>query len=402
MMLNKYAKVALQIGLNLQEGQILFIKAPLDAREFVEEVVNEAFNLGAHDVYVRWNDEVVTKYRLKNAPIDALKEYPKWEIMASQYLLDKKGAMLSITGADPDALKDIPPERIGIYTKTVNIANKEIMKRMMSNEISWCVVAYPSKKWAKKVLGEENTEKLLEYILKASRIEGNPVENWKKHIEKLTHITKYLNEKQFDYLIYEGPGTNLQVGLPKEHIWISGSQKNKQDIVFVPNIPTEEVFTAPHKDKINGVVSNSLPLVYGGNIIDKFTLTFKDGKIINYDAKIGKDILETILNTDEGARRLGEVALVSVESPIYQMKKIFYNTLFDENAASHFAFGRAYPSCVKNGEKLSDEQLKEVGLNSSLTHVDFMIGNEKMNVWGVKGTEKVQIMKNGLFTIPNL
>lgn len=178
-MLRKYATVALQIGLNLQKNQILFVKAPIDAKEFVEEVVDVAFELGAYDVYVKWNDEVVTKHRLKKASIDALKEYPEWEIKASEYLLDKKGAVLSITGADPDALKDVPPDRIGIFTKTANLANKDIMKRMMTNEISWCVVAYPSKKWAKKVIGEEDTEKLLSYILKASRIEGNPIENWK-------------------------------------------------------------------------------------------------------------------------------------------------------------------------------------------------------------------------------
>ncbi|ABR30026.1 peptidase M29 [Thermosipho melanesiensis] len=398
-MLRKYATVALQIGLNLQKNQILFVKAPIDAKEFVEEVVDVAFELGAYDVYVKWNDEVVTKHRLKKASIDALKEYPEWEIKASEYLLDKKGAVLSITGADPDALKDVPPDRIGIFTKTANLANKDIMKRMMTNEISWCVVAYPSKKWAKKVIGEEDTEKLLSYILKASRIEGNPIENWKKHIKQLNRITDFLNERQFDYLIYEGPGTDLQVGLPKDHVWISGSQKNSQGITFVPNIPTEEVFTAPHREKINGTVSNSLPLVYGGNIIDKFKLTFKDGEIIKYEAEVGKEILETILNTDKGAKRLGEVALVSVESPIYKMKTVFFNTLFDENAASHFAFGRAYPNCIKNGEKLSEKELLKAGINTSLTHVDFMIGNEEINVWGVKGNEKIKLMEKGLFVI---
>lgn len=220
-----------------------------------------------------------------------------------------------------------------------------------------------------------------------------------KHIKQLNRITDFLNERQFDYLIYEGPGTDLQVGLPKDHVWISGSQKNSQGITFVPNIPTEEVFTAPHREKINGTVSNSLPLVYGGNIIDKFKLTFKDGEIIKYEAEVGKEILETILNTDKGAKRLGEVALVSVESPIYKMKTVFFNTLFDENAASHFAFGRAYPNCIKNGEKLSEKELLKAGINTSLTHVDFMIGNEEINVWGVKGNEKIKLMEKGLFVI---
>ncbi|MBB6062394.1 aminopeptidase [Thermosipho japonicus] len=398
-MLKKYAEVALKIGLNLQKDQILFIKAPIDARKFVEQVVETAFEIGAYDVYVKWSDEVITKTRLKNAPIDALKKFPEWEIKASEYLLDKKGAVLSITGGDPDALKDVPPERIGTFTKTANTANKDIMRRMMSNEISWCVVAYPTRKWAKKVLGEENIEKLLEYILKASRIEGDPVKNWQKHIANLKRITKFLNEKQFDYLKYEGPGTDLTVGLPKNHIWLSATQENMSGITFVPNIPTEEIFTAPHKDKINGVVTNSLPLVYGGNIIDKFILEFKDGKIVNYKAEVGEKILETILNTDEGAKRLGEVALVPVDSPIYQMKTIFYNTLFDENAASHFAFGRAYPNCIKDGTKMNEEQLKKNGINTSLTHVDFMIGNENMNVYGIKADEKITLMKNGKWVI---
>ncbi|MBO8161254.1 MAG: aminopeptidase [Thermosipho sp. (in: Bacteria)] len=399
-MLKKYAEVVLKIGLNLQKGQRLFIRAPIDARDFVETITDIAYDLGAYDVYVKWSDEVLTKIKLKKASDDALKEVPEWEIKASEDLLNKKAALLSITGGDPDILKDVPPNKIGIAAKARNLAMKDISKRIMSNEISWCVAAYPTEKWAKKVFGTDNSkEKLFEYILKSSRIEGDPVENWKEHISNLQRITNFLNKMQFDFLHYEGPGTDLKVGLPKNHVWISGAQDNSDGITFVPNIPTEEIFTAPHKDQINGIVKNSLPLAYAGNIIDNFTLEFKDGKIVNYKAETGEDVLKTILETDEGAKSLGEVALVPVDSPIYQMKTIFYNTLFDENAASHFAFGRAYSSCIKNGEKLSEEELKAAGLNVSITHVDFMIGNEQMKVTGYKNGEKIVIMENGKWII---
>ncbi|SHH31819.1 aminopeptidase [Thermosipho atlanticus] len=399
-MLKEYAEVALKIGVNLQKNQILFIKAPIDAREFVETITELAFDMGAYNVYIKWNDEIVNKIKLKKAPEDALKDIPEWEIKATEELINRKACFLSITGGDPDVLKDVPPKRIGIAQKARNNAMKEVSKRIMSNEISWCVVAYPTEKWALKVFNKNNTkEQLLEYILKASRIFGDPIKNWKEHIEKLQRITNFLNQMQFEFLHYEGPGTDLKVGLPKNHIWISGSQKNSDGVTFVPNIPTEEIFTAPHREQIEGIVRNSLPLVYAGNVIDKFELEFKNGKVVKYKAEIGEEVLKTILETDEGATSLGEVALVSVDSPIYQMKTIFYNTLFDENAASHFAFGRAYTSCIKNGEKMSEEELKNIGLNTSITHVDFMIGNENMRVTGFKNGEKITLMENGRWKI---
>ena len=400
MNLKKYAEVVLKIGTNLQKDQILFVRAPIDAREFVEVITDIAFDLGAHNVYIKWNAETINKIILKKASEKALQEVPSWEINASEELLNKKAAFLTIIGGDPDIYKDVPPHKIGTTIKARNMAMKEISKRIMSNEISWCVVAYPTEKWAKKVLGEDGTkEQLLELILKASRIHDDPLKNWKNHISNLQKITDFLNKMQFDYLHYEGPTIDLKVGLPENHIWLSGSQDNSDGVTFVPNIPTEEIFTAPHREKINGVLRNSLPLVYSGNIIDKFELEFKDGKVINYHAEIGEEILKTILETDDGARFLGEVALVPVDSPIYQMKKIFYNTLFDENAASHFAFGRAYTSCIKDGEKMGEDELKNAGLNVSITHVDFMIGNEEMKVTGYKNGEKVIIMENGKWAI---
>lgn len=398
--IRKYAEVILKIGLNLQKDQILFVRAPIETKELVEVITDLAFDLGAFDVYIKWNDEITNKIRLKKASEKALQEVPSWEVSALKDLLDKKAAFLTILGGDPDIYKDVPPQKIGVAVKARNIAMKEFSRRLMSNEASWCVAAYPTEAWAKKVLGKDGTkEKLLELILKASRINGNPVNNWKNHISKLQKITDFLNQMQFDYLHYEGPGTDLKVGLPKNHIWISGAQDNADGVTFVPNIPTEEIFTAPHREKINGILKNSLPLVYSGNIIDKFELEFKNGKVINFKAEVGEEILKTILETDEGAKYLGEVALVSVDSPIYQMKKIFYNTLFDENAASHFAFGRAYTSCIKGGEKLNEEELKNAGLNVSITHVDFMVGNENMKVTGYKDGEKVIIMENGRWVI---
>ncbi|QTA37351.1 aminopeptidase [Thermosipho ferrireducens] len=401
--IDRYVELLLKIGLNFQEGQRLFVRAPIDARVLVEKIVEMAYDLGAYDVYVKWSDEKVTRQRLKKAPEEALKEVYSWEIDAAKDMLDKKAAFLSITGGDPDILKDVPTERISIATKAINNAMKEVSRRVMSNEVSWCVIANPTEAWAKKVFPGDNKalDKLWEYILKASRVEGidDPIKEWYQHIEKLQNVTEFLNKMQFDYLHYEGPGTDLTVGLPEEHLWISGAQTNKDGIVFVPNIPTEEVFTAPHRDLINGVVKNSKPLVYAGNVIDNFELEFKDGKVVRFKAEKGEKILKTILETDEGASYLGEVALVPVNSPIYKMNTVFYNTLFDENAASHFAFGRAYPTCLKNSERFSEEELRKRGLNISITHVDFMIGNENMRVTGYKDDAPTVIMENGLWVI---
>ncbi|WGS66062.1 aminopeptidase [Marinitoga aeolica] len=402
-LLEKYAELLVKVGINVQKGQRVFLRSTIDAVDFTRKVAEKAYEAGAKEVYTVYNDEYMLFLKLKYADKDLLNEFHQWEVDMAKYFCDDKGAFLSIIGSDPDILKTIDPQKIGQYSKTRQTAMKEVSKVIMADKVSWSVGAVPSEKWAKKVFpkSEKPIEDLWNAILKTVRVneKDDPVELWNKHLNNLKTKTEYLNNKQYDYLRYEGPGTDLMVGLPENHKWLGGAQKNEDGTVFLPNIPTEEVFTAPHKDKVNGYVKNSKPLVYGGNIIDGFTMEFKDGKIIKVTAEKGEDVLKQAISLDEGASYLGEVALVPVDSPIYQLNVVFYNTLFDENAASHFAFGRAYSTCVENGENMNEQELKEVGLNNSITHVDFMIGNEEMNVYGIKNGKEELIMKNGRWVI---
>jgi len=402
-LLEKYAELLVKVGINVQKGQRVFLRSTIDAVDFTRKVTEKAYEAGAKEVYTVYSDDYMLFLKLKYGDEELLKEFHQWEVDMAKYFCDEKGAFLSIIGSDPDILKSIDPQKIGQYSKTRQTAMKDVSKVIMADKVSWSIGAVPSEKWAKKVFpnSENPVEDLWDAILKTVRVneKDDPVELWNKHLNNLKEKTEYLNKKQYDYLRYEGPGTDLTVGLPKNHKWLGGAQKNEDGVVFLPNIPTEEVFTAPHKDKVNGYVRNSKPLVYGGNVIDGFTMEFKDGKIINVTAEKGEDILKQAISLDEGASYLGEVALVPVDSPIYQLNVIFYNTLFDENAASHFAFGRAYSTCVENGENMTEEELKNAGLNDSVTHVDFMIGNEEMNVYGIKDGKEELIMKNGRWVI---
>ncbi|HPV63456.1 MAG TPA: aminopeptidase, partial [Fervidobacterium sp.] len=272
---------------------------------------------------------------------------------------------------------------------------KDVMELTMMNKNRWCVAGVPNPEWAQKVYNTTDVDQLWKDILYMARIDEDGYDSLIKHVENLKVRKEFLNRAHFDAIRYEGPGTELTVQLPSKHLWISGMENDVNGIPFLPNIPTEEVFTAPYKYGINGRVSSSMPLVYQGNIIDEFWLEFKDGKVSDFDAKTGKNILKELINTDEGASYIGEVALVDITSPIYKLGKIFYNTLYDENAASHFALGRAYPTCIED----FDGDVEKAGINMSLTHVDFMVGNAHMNVYGIKNGEETLIMENGLWKI---
>jgi aminopeptidase len=402
-LLEKYARLAVNIGINVQKDQRVLLRSTVEDIEFTRIVMEEAYKAGAKEVYVVYNDDYTTFMKLKYGSEEVLKEVHQWEIDSAEYFCDEKGAFLSVISSDPDLLKSVEPKKIGILSKYRQEAMKKVSQIIMADRVSWSVVAVPNLKWAQKVFpnSENPKDDLWDAILKICRINEkyDPVELWKEHLNNLKSKCDYLNNKQYDYLRYEGPETNLKVGLPKNHVWLGGSQANEDGIIFLPNIPTEEIFTAPHKDKIDGYVKNSKPLAYGGNIIDDFVVEFKGGKVVNVKASKGEEILKEIIKMDEGASHLGEVALVPVDSPIYQSNLIFYNTLFDENAASHFAFGKAYPTCLKNSENMSREDLSSHGLNDSITHVDFMVGNENMNVYGIKDGKEEIIMERGLWKI---
>ena len=393
--LRNYSKAILKFGVNLQNGQKLVVNASVDHKDFVRLFVEEAYDFGASEVLVVWGDSYVQRQKLLKAPEEVITNIYNWEVEMPKSFLNAGAATISLVGSYGDLLSDVPSSRIGAYTKARQLAFKDVMELTMMNKNRWCVAGVPNPEWAQKVYNTTDVDQLWKDILYMARIDEDGYDSLINHVENLKVRKEFLNRAHFDAIRYEGPGTELTVQLPSKHLWISGMEDDVNGIPFLPNIPTEEVFTAPYKYGINGRVSSSMPLVYQGNIIDEFWLEFKDGKVSDFDAKTGKNILKELINTDEGASYIGEVALVDITSPIYKLGKIFYNTLYDENAASHFALGRAYPTCIED----FDGDVEKAGINMSLTHVDFMVGNAHMNVYGIKNGEETLIMENGLWKI---
>ncbi|WP_300622082.1 aminopeptidase [uncultured Fusobacterium sp.] len=402
--IDKYVELVIQKGINIQKGQILVISLPVEVYDFTRKLVKQAYELGASEVVVHWNDEVVGKYKYVYGAEDIFDTFPEWQKESMEYYRKKGAAFLSVYATDPDILKEVDKTRVARFQKAKSLALKEYYENVMGNSNQWCVISVPTQAWAKRVFPELSTEvaisEMWKLILKIVRADKeNPILEWENHLNTLKARMDYLNKKRFAKLIYRNSlGTNLEIGLPEGHKWISGGEKSKAGVEFVANIPTEEIFTMPHREKVNGVVVSSKPLIYGGSVIDKFTLTFKDGEVINYSAEVGEEILGKLLFMDENSKYLGEVALVEYDSPISKSERVFYNTLFDENASCHLAFGGAYPVCLENSEGQSEEELKERGMNNSLTHEDFMIGTEDMEIVGIdsEGRETI-IMKNGNF-----
>lgn len=402
--IDKYVELVIQKGINIQKGQILVISSPVEVYDFTRKLVKQAYELGASEVVVHWNDEVVGKYKYVYGAEDIFDTFPEWQKESMEYYRKKGAAFLSVYATDPDILKEVDKTRVARFQKVKSLALKEYYENMMGNSNQWCVISVPTQAWAKRVFPELSTEvaisEMWKLILKIVRADKeNPILEWENHLNTLKARMDYLNKKRFAKLIYRNSlGTNLEIELPEGHKWISGGEKSKAGVEFVANIPTEEIFTMPHREKVNGVVVSSKPLIYGGSVIDKFTLTFKDGEVINYSAEVGEEILGKLLSMDENSKYLGEVALVEYDSPISKSERVFYNTLFDENASCHLAFGGAYPVCLENSEGQSEEELKERGMNNSLTHEDFMIGTEDMEIVGIDSEgRETTIMKNGNF-----
>src|SRR5690606_2027831 len=383
-MLDKYADLAVRVGVNVQKGQNLFINAPISAVEYVRKVVRKAYEAGARNVYIEWNDDEITRTRFDLAPDEAFLDYPMWKAKGMEELAEGGAAFLSIISSNPDLLKGVNPDRIANANKTAGQALEKYRNYAQADKVSWSVIAVPSESWAKKVFpdlsSDEQVEKLWDAIFQATRVDvEDPVQAWKEHNATLHAKVEYMNNKKYKKLHYKAPGTDLVVELPENHVWIGGGGENE----FVANMPTEEVFTVPNKEGVNGYVSSTKPLNYGGSLIDNFTLTFEKGRIVGIKAERGEDTLKRLVKTDEGSHNLGEVALVLHNSPISQSKVLFYNTLFDENASNHFAIGNAYAFCIEGGKTMSREELAEKGVNSSITHVDFMVGSAEMDIDGI-------------------
>jgi len=403
-LLEKYALLLVKTGINIQNNQTLVINSPIECAPFTRIVSKVAYTQGARDVVINWRDELSSKIKFMNAPEDVFIEYPDWQ--RDFYLSNarKGAAFLSISASDPDLMKDVNPGRMSKAHKAASTAIKEYRDRLMSNKNVWCVASIPTISWAKKVFPElsedEATEKLWNSIFKTVRVDTeDPVASWETHKGNLKKSMDFLNSNNFKYLLYKNSlGTDLKIELPENHLWLGGSDYTPDGIEFIANMPTEEVFTLPKKDGVNGIVVSSKPLNYNGNLIEKFSITFKQGKIVDFSAEVGYDILKSIIETDEGSHYLGEVALVPYDSPISNSNILFYNTLFDENASCHLAIGKAYPVCIKNGENLSDEELVIEGVNDSFVHEDFMVGTDDLQIIGITADGKqIPIIENGNF-----
>lgn len=398
----KYASLAVNIGVNIQKDNILVISSPIETAEFARLITEEAYKSGAKDVIVHYGDQKLTKIKLENSSLETISNIPEWQAESYNYYARQEACFISISASDPDGLKGVPVEKIGASQKARTSALKEYFDNSMSNKCRWCVLSVPTLSWAKKVFpkvsDDEAMESLWDVIFKTVRVyTENPVNAWKKHNAYLEEKIKFMNNNNFKSVhLKSANGTDLNIELPEGHIWAGGSEGDVNGIPFNANIPTEEVFTLPKKTGVNGIVYSSKPLSYGGNLIDNFSITFKDGKAIDFTAETGYDLLKQMLESDEGAKYLGEVAFVPYNSPISNSKLIFFNTLFDENAACHLAFGRAYESCVKDADKYSEEELEKIGVNNSVIHVDFMIGTSDLEITGInKNGEAIQIFSNG-------
>ncbi|MBO4870214.1 MAG: aminopeptidase [Clostridia bacterium] len=402
--LREYARITARIGANVQPGQYVVISSPLHAAGFAKMIQKEAFEAGAKDVKIDFHDEEAEKTRFSYADAETLSDLPEWFKEWRTYYARKGGAYIHIGGGDPEAFKGIDGAKMLAFSRAMNKASEEFYELMDQSVFPWCVVGYPSEAWAKKVFPDDKpavaVDKLFKAIFKAVRIgRGDTAKKWRSHDRVLKRRAKILNGYDFKELRFKnGLGTDLRVGLVEHHIWQGGSDKTNKKVKYMPNMPTEEIFSMPDMNNVNGVVYSSMPLSYQGSLIEDFSLTFKDGAVVGHKAKKGDEVLARLLETDEGAKRLGEVALIPYESPISDMKILFYNTLYDENASCHLALGSSYAMTIKGGGKMSKEEAKAAGSNDSGIHVDFMFGTADMSVVGVTHDgRKITVFKDGNF-----
>ena len=403
--LNEYAHLLVEVGMHVQPGQTPRIAAPIECAPLARLCVAAALDRGARDVLMDWTDDVVTRQRYLKADEAVFSEFPAYQKAKFDWMLERGCPALSITGTDPEALKGVDPGRIQTWQRASAQPTKPWYDAMSANRFQWCVAAYPTRAWAEKVFpdkkGEDAVDALWDAVFSVCRItgDGRGVERWREHIEATARRARLLNEYDFQSLRYTNSlGTDLTIRLPEHHVWLGGSEKTPAGVEFVANIPTEEIFTAPRWDGVDGRVYAALPLSLDGNLVKDFYLDFQNGRIVGVHAEEGEEVLRASIALDEGSSYLGEVALVPYDSPIRNTGILFYNTLFDENASCHLAFGSAYPSCVKGGEKLDGKGQKAAGLNQSLNHVDFMVGTADLSIVGTTHDGKeVPVFVNGNF-----
>ncbi|HCV1180791.1 TPA: aminopeptidase [Staphylococcus aureus] len=402
--LQQYAELLVKVGMNVQPKQPVFIRSSVETLELTHLIVEEAYHCGASDVRVVYSDPTLKRLKFENESVEhfANHEIKSYDVEARMDYVKRGAANLALISEDPDLMDGIDSQKLQAFQQQNARAFKGYMESVQKNQFPWVVAAFPSKAWAKRVYPELSVEeayiKFIDEVFDIVRIDGNdPVENWRQHIANLSVYVQKLQQKNYHALHYVSEGTDLTVGLAKNHIWEDAtSYVNGKEQAFIANIPTEEVFTAPDRNRVDGYVTNKLPLSYNGTIIDQFKLMFKDGEIIDFSAEKGEAVLKDLINTDEGSRRLGEVALVPDDSPISNRNTIFYNTLFDENAACHLAIGSAYAFNIQGGTEMTVEEKIASGLNDSNVHVDFMIGSSDLTIYGIfEDGSKELVFENG-------
>ena len=404
--LHEYAKLTAGSGVNVTPGKYVIINCALCAAEFGRMVMKECYDRGAKDVILLYNDEKAARIRYENAALEMFETLPEWRAEQRNYYAREGCVCIHIIADDPEAFAGLDSKKLTASALAAKKAFKPFYDIMDKGGIRWTIVAYPSVPWAKKVFpGETESkaiDKLWNAIFKTVRIgRGDTLKKWAKHDRVLKTRAKKLNDENFEYLHYKNSlGTDFKVGLAEGHIWKGGSEKCAEGVDYFPNMPTEEVFTMPDCHKAEGKVYSALPLSYQGELIEKFWLEFRDGKVVDYGAEKGLHALKRLLETDEGSKSLGEVALIPHDSPISNLGILFYETLFDENASCHLALGECYPDTMKDGEKLTEDELFEKGGNKSANHVDFMIGTADLDIVGIKhdGTEK-KVFEKGAFVL---
>ncbi len=400
----RYADIIVRVGANVQPGQPVTVSAPLDTAPFARILAERLYEAGAGIVRMNWQDPLCQRLTLERADEAKLGQVPTWEAQRLTEEIDENSIRIYVDAEDPDLLKGVDPGRVALARKARGQALKAADDRIMADEVTWVVCASPSPAWARKMFPEiadadEAVEALWETLLRVMRTQGDDaVAAWRAHFDDLERRAEFLNTRHFRRLHYRAPGTDLHLELPPLHVWSAARAKNARGAAFAANLPTEEVYTLPARGGAQGTVRATMPLVYNGVVIEGIEIRFEAGRIVDFRSRTGFETLKQLIETDEGSHHLGEVALVPVTSPIAEEGRLFYSTLFDENASCHLAVGHAYPTCLKGGRDMSGEELAQAGLNDSITHVDFMIGSKELDIDGeTEAGEMVPVMRKGLW-----